>query len=72
MAKRTRDEIRPGVIERLRHPSPRAKLFTFIAICVFSSIYLTVSTIWNDSKKSASSCCGIHSRPRAIICVWMA
>src|SRR5688572_20491731 len=47
MAKRTRDEIRRGVIDRLRHPSRRARLYAFIAVSVLSALYLTVSTTWN-------------------------
>jgi 4-amino-4-deoxy-L-arabinose transferase-like glycosyltransferase len=38
----------PGILERLRHPSPRGKLYTFVAVSILSTIYLTVSTIWND------------------------
>ena len=48
MAKRKIDDPRPGVLEWLRHPSPRGKLYTFVAVSILSSLYLTVSTIWND------------------------
>ena len=48
MAKKTHDAPpAPGVLERLRRPSPRARLITFTAIWLLSSLYLTVSTIWN-------------------------
>ena len=48
MRNRKRDDLpRPGVIERLRHPSPRGRLYTFVAVSILSSLYLTVSTIWN-------------------------
>src|SRR5688572_2141393 len=45
--KKPEDTIRPGVLERLRHPSPRGKLYAFIAVSVLSALYLTVSTTWN-------------------------
>src|SRR5688500_786114 len=45
--KKPEDTIRPGVLERLRHPSPRGKLYAFVAVSILSSLYLTISTIWN-------------------------
>ncbi|MDQ3439209.1 MAG: hypothetical protein M3478_02525, partial [Planctomycetota bacterium] len=46
--KKPEDTTRPGVLERLRHPSPRGKLYAFVAVSILSSLYLTVSTIWNE------------------------
>lgn len=44
----TDDTSRPGVLERLRRPSPRGKLYAFVAVALLSSLYLTFSTIWNS------------------------
>ncbi|HEV2293835.1 MAG TPA: hypothetical protein VGR35_08255 [Tepidisphaeraceae bacterium] len=45
--KKSPDMSGPGVLGRLRHPSPRGKLFAFAAVSVLSALYLTGSTIWN-------------------------
>jgi hypothetical protein len=46
MAKTKQADVVPGgIIERLRHPSPRARVLTFIAIWLLSSLYFTVSTV---------------------------
>ena len=48
MRNNKRDDLpRPGMLERLRHPSPRRKLYAFITVSILSSLYLTISTIRN-------------------------
>src|SRR5215211_6859342 len=49
MAKKKPDDTtRRGVLELLRNPSPRGKLYAFVGVSVLSALYLTCSTIWNE------------------------